>query len=135
MSRELTKEEIQSRYDSEHANIGKFSSLLSASCKYAWAGSLAIFFSTIVAANAETLKTFRSVFSFLWAAAFIGALAFLFEIVQYSFAYWHARDLTSWMAQQLTIDFDTYALARPTDPTTKIAAAKVMVILRIRSSF
>jgi hypothetical protein len=27
------------------------------------------------------------------------------------------------------------ALASPIDPTTKIAAAKVMVILRIRSSF
>jgi hypothetical protein len=80
MSRELSKEEIQASYDSEQANIGKFSSLLSASCKYAWAGSLAIFFSSIVAANAETLGRFQSVFYFLWAAAFLGATAFVFEI-------------------------------------------------------
>jgi hypothetical protein len=95
MSRQLTKEEIQASYEAEHANIGKFSSLLSASCKFAWAGSLAILFSTIVSANADTLKTFQHVFYFLWAAAFIGALAFIFEILQYSFAYWHAVEFTS----------------------------------------
>jgi hypothetical protein len=108
MSRQLTKEEIQAGYDSEQKNIGKFSSLLSTSCKYAWAGSLAIFFSTIVAANAETLKIFSSVFYFLWAAAFIGAVSFIFEILQYSLAYWHALDFTSWLAKQKTVDFDTY---------------------------
>jgi hypothetical protein len=108
MTRELTKEEIQNAYDAEHKNIGRFSSLLSASCKYAWAGSLAIFFSTIVAANAETLKTFRPVFYFLWAAGFIGAVAFIFEILQYCFAYWHAREFSLWISEQRTIDRETY---------------------------
>jgi hypothetical protein len=108
MSRDLTKEEIQTSYDEEQKNIGKFSSLLSSSCKYAWAGSLAIFFSTIVAANADTLKTFAPVFDFLWAAAFAGAAAFIFEIFQYSFAYWHAREFTSWIADQRTVNLDTY---------------------------
>jgi hypothetical protein len=106
MNRELTKEEIQSSYNNEQKNIGKFSGLLSTSCKYAWAGSLAIFFSTIVAANADTLKTFQSVFYFLWAAALLGAMAFIFEIVQYCFAYWHAKTFTWWLAEQRTVTLD-----------------------------
>lgn len=106
MSRELSKDEIQKSYDSEQANIGKFSALLSGSCKYAWAGSLAIFFSSIVASNAETLERFRPVFYFLWAAAFLGATAFVFEIFQYSFAYWHAREFTDWLGSQRNPSFD-----------------------------
>lgn len=106
MTRQLTKEEIQASYDSEQANIGKFSSLLSASCKYAWAGSLAIFFSTIVASNADTLTRFKPVFYFLWAAAFLGAAAFVLEIGQYIFAYWHAREFTAWLATQKTVTLE-----------------------------
>jgi hypothetical protein len=108
MTRQLTKDEIQDSYDAEHKNIGRFSSLLSTSCKYAWAGSLGIFFSTIVAANSDTLKIFSHVFYFLWAAAFLGAIAFIFEILQYIFGYWHARELTSWLSKQRTVDRDTY---------------------------
>jgi hypothetical protein len=103
--RELSKEEIQKCYDNEHASIGKFSSLISVSCKYAWAGSLALFFSTIVAANAETLDRFKSVFYFLWAAAFLGAVAFVCEILQYLFAYLHARQITTWLLQQKRVAF------------------------------
>lgn len=106
MTRELTKEEIQGSYDKEQANIGKFSSLLSTSCKVAWTGSLAIFFSSIVAANAETLDKFRPVFYFLWAAAFLGAAAFVIEIMQYVFAYSHAREFTEWISRQKRMTLD-----------------------------
>jgi hypothetical protein len=44
MTEQLNSEQRQSLYDDEQSKIGKFSGLLSASCKFAWAGSLAIFF-------------------------------------------------------------------------------------------
>lgn len=106
MSRELTKEEIQALYDKEHANIGRFSALLSASCKYAWAGSLAIFFSSVVAASDETMVRFRPVFNFLWLAAFLGAMAFIFEIIQYVSAFLHAREFTSWLLEKKRLYLD-----------------------------
>jgi hypothetical protein len=121
MTRELTKEEIQASYDSEQANIGKFSSLLSASCKYAWAGSLAIFFSTIVASSPDTLARFKPVFYFLWAGAFLGAAAFVFEIGQYIFAYWHAREFTAWLATQRSVTLEVLQ-GRATSKKTNINA-------------
>jgi hypothetical protein len=99
----LSKEEIQSSYNDEQKNISTFSGKLSESCKYAWAGALALFFTSIVAANAETLARFKSVFDLLWIAAFFGALAFLLEIFQYIAAYVHARTFTAWMAAQTEI--------------------------------
>ena len=129
MSRELSKEEIQALYDKEHANIGRFSALLSSSCKFAWAGSLAIFFSSLVAANPETVSQFRPVFNWLWAAAFLGAIAFIFEILQYVAGFMHARNFTEWLKDKRRLfidDLDSQTSAISAQANTILFVLKVI---------
>jgi hypothetical protein len=97
MTSELDGEQRQSLYESEQSKIGKFSALLSASCKFAWAGSLAIFFSSFVSGDNATLVRFQSVFWVLRLAALFGAFAFLAEILQYAFAYIFACRISKWL--------------------------------------
>jgi hypothetical protein len=111
MTNALDKEQRQSLYDDEQSKIGKFSGLLSASCKFAWAGSLAIFFSSFVSSDNAALARFQSVFFILRWSAIFGALTFIAEIFQYLFAYIFASRYSKWLANAEVVtreDVETY---------------------------
>jgi hypothetical protein len=97
MTEQLNSEQRQSLYDDEQSKIGKFSGLLSASCKFAWAGSLAIFFSSFVSADNAAFARLQSAYPILRMAAFFGALCFVAEILQYFSAYFFACRYSKWL--------------------------------------
>ncbi|MCB1413962.1 MAG: hypothetical protein KDJ76_12600 [Xanthobacteraceae bacterium] len=97
MTSELDAVQRQSLYDTEQSKIGKFSGLLSASCKFAWAGSLAIFFSSFVSADNAAFARLQSAYPILRMAALFGAICFVAEILQYFFAYLFASRYSKWL--------------------------------------
>jgi hypothetical protein len=96
----LTKEEIQSSYDKEIESIRTQTARISELCKYSWAGALAIFFSLVVAAKDSEAARFTHGIRFLWLAAIAGAIAFIFEFLQFIFAYIHSRRFADWLGEQ-----------------------------------
>jgi hypothetical protein len=103
MTEELTGEQRQSLYNDEQSKIGKFSGMLSASCKFAWAGSLAIFFSSFVSADNTTFARLQTAYPILRMAAFFGAVCFVAEILQYFFAYLFASRYSRWLETAETV--------------------------------
>jgi len=94
----LTEEQVQVVYDSESANIPKISERISTLCKFAWAGSLAIFFGLATAkSDSGTYVFFSGQRALLFASAIAGSVAFLFDYLQNLFAYIHTQRFLTWI--------------------------------------
>jgi len=93
---DIAPDDLQKAYATEAANIPKFGGKLSELCKYVWAGSLAITYA--LATTEKVVPAFTGVHRLLWiAAAGAGALALLFDYLQYLAAFIHARGFVDWI--------------------------------------